>query len=151
IKFGDSIELCGGTHVPSTGKIGLFKITTETAVAAGVRRIEAITSEVAERYFKEKATTLDLVVEALKNPKDVVKAVSDLISKNNSLQKEIEQLQREKAMSLKKELKEALHEVDGVTILGKVVPLDGGSIKDILFQLKGEHKSFFGVLGGIQD
>lgn len=151
IKFGDSIELCGGTHVPSTGKIGLFKITTETAVAAGVRRIEAITSEVAERYFKEKATTLDLVVETLKNPKDVVKAVSDLMAKNNSLQKEIEQLQREKAMSLKKELKEALHEVDGVTILGKVVPLDGGSIKDILFQLKGEHKSFFGVLGGIQD
>lgn len=151
IKFGDSIELCGGTHVPSTGKIGLFKITTETAVAAGVRRIEAISSEVAERYFKEKAATLDQVAEVLKNPKDLVKAVSDLLTKNNSLLKEIEQMQKEKAMGLKKELKEALHEVDGVTVLAKVVPLDGGSIKDILFQLKGEHKSFFGVLGGVHD
>src|SRR5690606_23937098 len=91
------------------------------------------------------------VSEVLKNPKDVVKAVSDLLSKNISLLKEIEGMQKEKAMNLKKELKEALHEVEGVTVLGKVVPLDGGSIKDILFQLKGEHKSFFGVLGGVQD
>lgn len=151
IKFGDSVELCGGTHVSSTGKIGLFKITTETAVAAGVRRIEAITSEVAEQFFKEKANTLDAIALQLKNPKDIEKAVKDLMSRNNQLQKEVEQLQKEKAMGLKKELKAAINTVDGVTFLSSITPLDGGSIKDILFQLKGEYNSFFGALGGIQD
>lgn len=151
IKFGDSVELCGGTHVPSTGKIGLFKITTETAVAAGVRRIEAITSEVAEQFFKDKANTLDAIALQLKNPKDIEKAVKDLMARNNQLQKEIEQLQKEKAMNLKKELKAAINTVDGVTFLSSITPLDGGSIKDILFQLKGEYPTFFGVLGGVQD
>lgn len=148
IKFGDSVELCGGTHVPSTGKIGLFKIITETAVAAGVRRIEAITSEVAEKYFKEKADILDNISSTLKNPKDLVKAVEDLISKNNHLSKEIEILQREKAMHVKGELKSKIENINGIQFLGTTVNLDGGSIKDILFQLKGEMDNFIGVIGG---
>ncbi|MFN5877521.1 MAG: alanine--tRNA ligase, partial [Flavobacteriales bacterium] len=97
IKFGESVELCGGTHVESTGKIGLFKIVSEAAVAAGVRRIEAITSVTAENYFKEKAEKLDAIALTLKNPKDIIKAVEDLQAKNNQLTKEIEQLQKEKA------------------------------------------------------
>lgn len=151
IKFGDSIELCGGTHVSSTGKIGLFKITTEAAVAAGIRRIEAITSEVAENFYKEKTKTLDNVSEILKNPKDIEKAVGDLLTKNNALQKEIDQMIREKAKHLKSDLKASVKEVEGTFILGSTVELDGGSIKDILFQLKGEYPSFFGVVGGKQD
>src|SRR5690606_29094154 len=90
IKFGESIELCGGTHVTSTGQIGLFKIVTETAVAAGIRRIEAITSEVAENYYKERSEVLGQIAVSLKNPKDLVKAVTDLQTKNHELQKEIE-------------------------------------------------------------
>ncbi len=148
IKFGDSVELCGGTHVPSTGKIGLFKITTETAVAAGVRRIEAITADKAENYFREKAEILDSISSTLKNPKDVLKAVEDLILKNNQLSKEIETLQREKAIQVKSELKSKIETINGIHFLGATVDLDGGSIKDILFQFKGEVDNFFGVIGG---
>jgi alanyl-tRNA synthetase len=148
IKFGDSVELCGGTHVSGTGKIGLFKITTETAVAAGVRRIEAITSSAAEQYFKEKAETLDILSATLKNPKDIVKAVEDLMAKNNQLTKEIEVLQREKAMQVKGALKSQIENLNGIHFLGTTVNLDGGSIKDILFQLKGEIENFCGVIGG---
>jgi alanyl-tRNA synthetase len=148
IKFGESVELCGGTHVPSTSKIGLFKITTETAVAAGVRRIEAITSEVAENFFKQKADTLETIALTLKNPKDLIKAVEDLLTKNNQLTKEIEVLQREKAMNVKGDLKSKIESINGINFLGTTVNLDGGSIKDILFQLKGEVDHFFGVIGG---
>jgi alanyl-tRNA synthetase len=148
IKFGDSVELCGGTHIPSTGKISLFKITTETAVAAGVRRIEAITADVAEHYFREKAQTLDNIASTLKNPKDILKAIEDLINKNNHLSKEIETLLREKAMHVKGELKSKIENINGINFLGTTLSLDGGSIKDILFQLKGEVDNFFGVIGG---
>jgi alanyl-tRNA synthetase len=148
IKFGDSVELCGGTHIPSTGKIGIFKITTETAVAAGVRRIEAITADVAEHYFREKAQTLDNIASTLKNPKDILKAIEDLINKNNHLSKEIETLLREKAVHVKGELKSKIENINGINFLGTTLSLDGGSIKDILFQLKGEVDNFFGVIGG---
>ena len=148
IKFGESVELCGGTHVSSTSKIGLFKITSESAVAAGIRRIEAITSATAERYFREKADMLDTIAFGLKNPKDLVKAVEDLQTKNNQLTKEIELLLKEKALSVKGDLKAQIENINGVNFLGTVIPLDGGSIKDILFQLKGEVDNFFGVIGG---
>ena len=148
IKFGKSVELCGGTHVLSTGEIGLFKITSESAVAAGVRRIEAITSTAAEHFFKEKATLLDTIALTLRNPKDIVKAVEDLLSKNNQLTKEIELLQKEKALNVKGDLKNKIETINGINFLGTIVPLDGGSIKDILFQLKGEVDHFVGVIGG---
>ena len=148
VKFGESVELCGGTHVQVSGEIGLFIITQETAVASGVRRIEAITGEKAEAYFKKKAETLDTIALSLKNPKDIVKAVNDLQTKNTQLQKELEQLQKEKAKNIKSELKAAIKEENGIHILSSIVELDGASIKDILFQLKGEYDNFFGVLGG---
>ncbi len=151
IKFGDSVELCGGTHVRSTGEIGLFKITSESAVAAGVRRIEAITSQKAEAYFEEKANTLDEIKTALKNPKDPVKAVCDLLTKNNELTKQIEQFQKERAMLVKGELKSAISKVGDIQFLSGIVNLDGGSIKDILFQMKGEVDHFVGVIGGKDD
>ena len=148
IKFGESVELCGGTHVQASGEIGLFIITQETAVASGVRRIEAITGEKAEAYYKKKAETLDTIALSLKNPKDIVKAVNDLQTKNTQFQKELEQLQKEKAKNIKSELKTAIKEENGIHILSSIVELDGASIKDILFQLKGEYDNFFGVLGG---
>jgi len=151
IKFGDSVELCGGTHVRSTGEIGLFKITTETAVAAGVRRIEAITNEKAEAYFEKKAATLDKIALAFKNPKDIVKAVMDLQTKNNALQKEIEQLKKGRAMQVKADLKSKIVDKSGVNYLEAIVDLDAGSIKDILFNLKGEIENFVGVIGGKDD
>jgi len=148
IKFGDSIELCGGIHVPTTSQIGLFKIITETAVAAGIRRIEAITGETAEKYYKDKANRLDSIAELLKNPKDLHKGVEDLISNNQSLTKQLEQFQKEKSTVIKAGLKQKINTIDGINFLGEIVELDGASIKDILFQLKGETENFFGVLGG---
>ncbi|MDX2360307.1 MAG: alanine--tRNA ligase [Crocinitomicaceae bacterium] len=151
IKFGDSVELCGGTHVQATGEIGLFIITTETAVAAGVRRIEAITSQKAEEYYIKKAAALDSISCELKNPKDIFKAIVDLQTRNATLTKEIEQFQKEKAKSVKGDLKNSIVEHNGINLLSGIVELDGGSIKDILFQLKGEVDNFVGVLGGKSD
>jgi alanyl-tRNA synthetase len=148
VKFGDSIELCGGTHVNSTSEIGLFKITSESAVAAGIRRIEAITGATAEHYFRSKASLLDEIALHLKNPKDLSKAVEDLLAKNTSLQKEIAIFQKEKAVLIKQELKQKIVNIDGVNYLGEIIALDANSIKDILFQLKGEINHFFAVIGG---
>ena len=150
IKFGESVELCGGIHVSNTAKIGLFKITSESAVAAGVRRIEAITGATAEMFFKEKAAKLDAINLLLKNPKDIEKAIDDLILKNQQLTKEIEQFQREKAKQVKSELKSKISEINGVHFLGEVVSLDANSVKDIMFQLKSETANFVGIIGNTE-
>jgi alanyl-tRNA synthetase len=151
IKFGDSVELCGGIHVPNTNQIGLFKITVETAVAAGIRRIEAITGETAETYYKDKASKLDAISTFLKNPKDLQKMVEDLVVNNSLLSKQLEQFQKEKAKLIKAELKQKINPIGEINFLGEIVELDGGSIRDILYQLKGEVTNFFGVLGGKED
>jgi alanyl-tRNA synthetase len=151
IKFGDSVELCGGIHVPATSQIGLFKITVETAVAAGIRRIEAITGEVAENYYIDKANQLDSISTFLKNPKDLQKMVEDLMANNHSLSKQVEHFQKERAKIAKGELKQKISSIGGVNFLGEIVDLDSGSIKDILYQLKGEVGNFLGVLGGKED
>lgn len=148
IKFNDSVELCGGTHVAATGQIGLFIITSESAIAAGVRRIEAITSKTAEAYYIKKAAVLDNLSQMLKHPKDISKAVNDLLKQNNALNKVIDTLQKEKAKQIKAELKDTIKSENGLNILTGIVALDAGSIKDILFQLKSEIKDFVGIIGG---
>jgi alanyl-tRNA synthetase len=150
IQFGESVELCGGIHVSSTGKIGLFKITSESAVAAGIRRIEAITGPTAETYFREKAEKLDEIASLLKNPKDLSKAIEDLISKNQQLNKEVEQLLREKAKGLKSELKSKIQSLGSINFLGEIADLDTNSIKDLLFQLRTETENFIGIIGNTE-
>jgi alanyl-tRNA synthetase len=150
IQFGDSKELCGGTHVPSTGTIGLFKITSEGAVAAGIRRIEAITNETAEIYFEEKAQKLDRIAEIFKNPKDLEASISDILEKNQALSKQIEVFQKEKAKLVKAELKQKIEKYDTINLLSEKINLDAASIKDILFQLKGEIDNFVGIIGGVE-
>jgi len=150
IKFGDSIELCGGIHVSNTSKIGLFKITSESAVAAGIRRIEAITGSTAETFFREKADKLETINLLFKNPKDLNKAVADLLLKNQQLTKEIEQLQREKAKIVKADLKTKINLINDVHFLGELVDCDTNSVKDILFQLKGETTNFVGIIGNTE-
>lgn len=150
IKFGNSVELCGGTHVPSTGEIGLFKIQSEGAVAAGVRRIEAISSNGAFNFIKNELSTLEEVRQALK-AKDIVKSIQDLQSKNAELQKQIEKFNHEKAMQVKQILKEKISSVNGINFLAERVDLDVASLKDIGFQLKSENEKFFAVFAGETD
>ncbi len=150
IKFGESIELCGGTHVSNTGKIGVFKITTETAVAAGIRRIEAISGEKAMEMFKAKAAEYDQISAMFNKPKSLTATIEDLLAKNQELQKTIDKLNKEKAQSIKQELKNKFVEKDGYLFLAEKVHLDAGGIKDILFQFKGDlSQPFVAIIGGI--
>ena len=147
IKFGDSIELCGGTHVSSTGQIGLFRIQAESAVAAGIRRIEAITNDAVETFYKNQSETLEGLNSLLKNPKDISKAVEDLISKNNALQKQVEAFKKEQAKMVKAELKTKIESKGDFSYFDAIVELDAASVKDILFQLKGEVSNLVAVVG----
>jgi alanyl-tRNA synthetase len=132
-----SIELCGGTHVKSTGQIGLFKIVSESAVAAGVRRIEAITANAAEEYFNQNLATLNAVKDALKNPKDVLKSVDALLDENIKLTKQIEALIREKAKTIKANLLSNVQQVNGINFISSIIELNSAeAIKDLCFQLK---------------
>jgi alanyl-tRNA synthetase len=134
-----SRELCGGTHVQATGEIGLFKITTETSVAAGIRRIEAITADQAEAFIKKELETLDEVRSLFKNTKDVVRSVTALQEENKALQKEVEQLLAAQAANLKGDLLKAVEQKDGVNTLIKRIPLqDSSAIKNLAYQLEKE-------------
>lgn len=143
IKFGQSMELCGGTHVQQTGDIWYFKIKSEGAVAAGIRRIEAITNIAVGDYFEDVERNFSAVKQLLKNPKDVAKSVSVLQDENSALKKQIEQLLKDKAKNMKGDLKNQLQEVNGVQFLATKVDLDQNSIKNLMFELGGEHKNLF--------
>ena len=148
IKFGDSVELCGGIHVPSTAQIGKFIILSEGAIASGVRRIEAITLEKANEYINSELAILNDVRSLFKNPSELKKQVEALLDKNVQLQKEIENLQREKAKNLKSELKKQIQNNNGVNFLAQKINLDSAdAIKDLAFQMKAEVENLFMVLG----
>lgn len=151
VQFGDSVELCGGTHVQHTGEIGLFKIQSEGAVASGIRRIEAITNAAVEDYFNEQEKQLKAVNELLRNPKDVTKAVDDLITKNNALQKQIDSLKQAQAKIIKAELKNTIENNGDFSFLVASIALDTASVKDILFQLKGEVNNLVAIIGSTDE
>ncbi|MEQ1734203.1 MAG: alanine--tRNA ligase [Bacteroidia bacterium] len=143
-----SIELCGGTHVKATGSIGLFKIVSESAVAAGVRRIEAITSTATENYYAAQTNLLNEVKIALKNPKDVLKSVNTLLDTNALLQKQIDLLFKEKVAVIKKQLLPTIKNVNGINMLHTLITLDNAeAVKDLLYQIKGETENLYAVIG----
>jgi len=151
IKFGRSMELCGGTHAQNTAEIWYFKIVSEGAVAAGIRRIEAITGDAVKAYFTHQTETLNEIKAELKNTKTPVKAIHSLQEENAILKKQVEVLMREKAKNLKSELKNELTNINGIEFLSKKVDLDASGIKDLAFQLGEIGTNLFLLLASEQD
>lgn len=148
IKFGDSVELCGGTHVSNTGQIGFFKIMSESSIAAGIRRIEAITGEKVVEFVINQIQELQEIKSLLKNPKNVVASVESLMNDVTKLNKQIEEMTNEQAQAIKKHLKEQVQEINGINFIGYKVGINSASaIKDIAFQLKNEIDNIVLVIG----
>ncbi|MHA7864157.1 alanine--tRNA ligase [Flagellimonas marinaquae] len=151
IRFGQSIELCGGTHVDNTADIWHFKIVSEGAVAAGIRRIEAITSDAVKEFYFNNNRMLFEIKDMLKNSQDPVKSVASLQEENAALKKQVEQLLKDKAKGLKNELISELEEVNGIQFLAKKVDLDAGGIKDLAFEMGGQVDKLFLLLASEND
>lgn len=152
VQFDDSVELCGGTHVESTGSIGLFKITSESSIAAGIRRIEAITGEKAEKWYQKQETDLRAMQQLLNNPQNPLKALANLIEERNALQKQVEKYVHESARLFKEDLKRNLVRHGNLAIIKAIAhePVnDPAIIKDVAFQLKNETTNLLVVIGTI--
>jgi alanyl-tRNA synthetase len=142
-----SVELCGGTHVPQTSKIGLFKIISEASSASGVRRIEAITAEAAENYYREQEGLVKDIQELLKNPIDLKRSVEALLHERNDLKKELETLHLEKASGVKVELLKQFVAGEGInTLIAQVELPSADSLKKLAFELKNEMENAFVIL-----
>ncbi len=142
-----SIELCGGTHVGNTGEVGFFKIKHESAVAAGVRRIEAVSGKAAEDWVAEQFSALQEVKEALKNPKDVKKSIENLQLENADLKKKIESLEAKHLLVIKSDLLNKVEKVNGIDFLGQIVEVNNGdSLKKLCIELKQQLENYLVVL-----
>ena len=142
-----SIELCGGTHVGSTGELGFFKIKHETAVAAGVRRIEAVSGKAAEALIAEQFESIRVIRDILKNPKEINKAIENLVSENSELKKRMESLEAKQLIVIKNELLNKTHQINGVSFIGEIVDVSNAdALKKLCFELKNELADYIVVL-----
>ncbi len=132
-----SIELCGGTHVGHTGELGIFKIKHESAVAAGVRRIEAVCGQAAEHYIDEQFDLIRLIRDTLKNPKDISKAIDNLLMDNGELKKRIENLEARQLVAIRNELLQKDEIINNVTFVGDIIQVGHpDALKKLCFDLK---------------
>ena len=147
IRFGDSIELCGGIHVKNTSDIWTMKILSETAIASGIRRIEAVTSIKARQYYRSQILMLEEIKSTLKSKTDPVKSITSLQEENSKLKKQVEGLIKDKASSLKKNLKNNITEINGTKFISAKLDLDANSIKTLAFEINGEEENLLQVYG----
>jgi alanyl-tRNA synthetase len=148
VKFNDSVELCGGTHVEATGQIGLFKITSEGAISAGVRRIEAITADKAEQYINDKLNTLRDIERIFKSNQNLIKNIEDLMLQNSDMKKDLEAFMADQLKVIKNDLKANISITNNVGIIAEAVSVQSaGELKDIAFQLKGEVENLVFITG----
>jgi alanyl-tRNA synthetase len=151
IRYGNSVELCGGTHVSATGQIGLVKIVSEGAIASGIRRIEAISAAKAEEYVYEQEAVIAGLKQLVKSPTEPLKAVQQLIDQNAEMRKQVEAFNHENALKLKDELVTRVLNVNGINFLATRVNADANSAKDIAYGMKGAVENLFLVLGSEND
>ena len=151
IEFGDSKELCGGIHVKNTAEIWHFKIVSEGAVAAGIRRIEAITGDAVKDFYTSQENTLVEIKEVLKNPQDILKSVASLQDDNAKLKKQLEQLVKEKIEGLKNTLVTDFQEINGIQFLAKQVDLSMSSTKDLAQAIGTSKSNAFVFLASVED
>ena len=149
IKYGDSIELCGGTHVAATGQIGFFKILSESSVSAGVRRIEAITADKAEEYINNTYRNLNEMVKILKSNKNLLESVRALVEENEGLKKETEKFAKESLRLFKERLKMGMRMCRDIKVIVAQVMVPPAQMKDVAFQLRGEYDKFILIAGGV--
>ncbi len=147
IDPGYSVELCGGTHVGATGELGLFKLTSESAVAAGVRRVEAVCGKQAEEFVNEKFSLLNAISEKLKNPKDIEKAVEILQAENATLKKHTEAMEARQLVAIRNELLQKDEIINGINFVGDIVEVSNAdALKKLCFDLKNHLRDHVAVL-----
>ncbi|WP_298614829.1 alanine--tRNA ligase [uncultured Odoribacter sp.] len=149
IKYGDSIELCGGTHVRATGQIGFFKILNESSVSAGVRRIEAITADKAEEYIVNSFSLVAEIEKMFKSNRNVIENITSLLQENEGLKKDLEKFEGESLRIMKEGVKNEIAVEKGINMIYKVMSLPQPRVKDLAFQLKGEFEKIILVVGGV--
>jgi alanyl-tRNA synthetase len=149
VKFGDSVELCGGTHARATGQIGFFKIHSESSTAAGIRRIEACTGIKAEEYIRDYFNMIKRLVQMFKSNRGITENVRAMLEENEGLKKEIEKFESESLKMVKERLKNSKTLVNGINLISGNLPLSPARVKELAFQLKGELSPLALVLGGV--